>query len=92
MNFFRIYHLREESAAKLIQIAWRRYKYAKVRIGEDDDFVLRESQIASFTAKYRNKNLKEDFAARRRSRIPSSNFKSLNSPYFETATNAFTNH
>ena len=65
---FRITKLQEEAAAKLIQISWRRYKYAKVRIGDDDDFVLRESQIASFSASYRNKNFKDELMSRRRSR------------------------
>lgn len=64
----RITKLQEEAAAKLIQISWRRYKYAKVRIGDDDDFVLRESQIASFSASYRNKNFKDELMSRRRSR------------------------
>jgi len=67
IDWTRITKLQEEAAAKLIQISWRRYKYAKVRIGDDDDFVLRESQIASFSASYRNKNFKDELMSRRRS-------------------------
>ena len=63
--------LQRQAAAKLIQSAWRQFKYSQVKIGEDEHMILRESAIASPMKIYtRNKSIMRDnMKNRRRSRM-----------------------
>ena len=76
IEMHRMDQLRQQAAAKLIQSAWRQYKYGQIGIGEDEGYILRESAIASPTARYRNTI--KPHAARRSTRRKSSRKMSVN--------------